>query len=40
VAKAAYAIGFGGGAARRPAVWLLLLALLGVAAAVLYVVGV
>ena len=36
VAKAAYAIGFGGAAARRPAVMLLALSLLGVAAAVFY----
>ncbi len=38
VAKAAYAVGFGGiAAARRPAVMLLALALLGVAAAAIYV---
>ena len=37
VAKAAYAIGFGGAAARRPAFLLALLAVLGVAAAALYV---
>lgn len=38
VAKAAYAIGFGGRAARRPAIMLLVLALLGVAAAAVYVI--
>jgi uncharacterized membrane protein (DUF4010 family) len=37
VAKAAYAIGFGGVAGRRPAVMLLALALLGVAAAAIYI---
>jgi len=37
VAKAAYALGFGGAAARRPAFLLALLAVLGVAAAALYV---
>lgn len=38
VAKAAYAIGFGGMAGRRPAVMLLALALLGLLAAAIYVV--
>jgi uncharacterized membrane protein (DUF4010 family) len=38
VAKAAYAIGFGGMAARRPAVMLLALALLGLLAASIYIV--
>jgi len=37
VAKAAYAIGFGGEAARRPAFMLLVLSLLGIIAAVIYV---
>ncbi len=39
LAKAAYALGFGGVAARRPAVLLLLLALLGVGAAAIYLVA-
>ena len=39
VAKAAYAIGFGGAAGRRPATMLIALAVLGVAAAAVYVVG-
>jgi len=38
LAKAAYAVGFGGAAARRPAVMLLALSLFGVIAAVIYVV--
>jgi uncharacterized membrane protein (DUF4010 family) len=38
VAKAAYAIGFGGMAGRRPAVMLLALALLGLLAASIYIV--
>ena len=38
VAKAAYAVGFGGAGARRPAVMLLALSLLGVIAAAIYVV--
>ena len=37
VAKAAYAVGFGGAAARRPAVMLLALAGLGVIAAAIYI---
>ena len=40
VAKAAYAIGFGGAAGRRPANMLLALAVLGVAAAAVYVFGI
>jgi uncharacterized membrane protein (DUF4010 family) len=39
VAKAVYAAAFGGSAARRPAALLVLLALLGVGAAAIYVVG-
>ena len=39
VAKAAYAIGFGGKAGRRPAIMLLTLAVLGVVAAGIYVFG-
>ncbi len=39
VAKAAYAIGFGGKAGRRPAIMLLALAVLGVVAAGIYVFG-
>ena len=38
VAKAAYAVGFGGAAARRPAIMLLALAALGVAVAAIYVI--
>jgi hypothetical protein len=38
VAKAAYSIGFGGMAGRRPAVMLLALALLGLLAASIYIV--
>ena len=37
IAKAAYAVGFGGNSARRPAALLVLLALLGVGAAAIYV---
>ena len=40
VAKAAYAIGFGGAAGRRPAMMLLALAVLGVVAAAIYMFGV
>ncbi len=40
VAKAVYAVAFGGSAARRPAALLFLLALLGVGAAAIYVVGI
>ena len=41
VAKAAYAVGFGGwAAARRPAIMLLVLAVLGVAAAAIYMFGI
>ena len=38
VAKAAYAVGFGGAASRRPAIMLLALAALGVAVAAIYVI--
>ena len=39
VAKAVYAVGFGGAVARRPAYLLMLLALAGVGAAAIYIVG-